>query len=182
MSKGKIIADKALQSDKKQGASPGVKASRPAKEGERQPTLIHWFLENPVDDEHEQAPPPETPEQAPPPETPANELQAQITRLQMEKQELEAQITQLQTEKHEFSEYRSSILLNKERENKQLKRQVTDLEAQVLRLSRFLDQKDREIETLTANLKEQDAFIAALQQVNFFQRVFQWDRYFETRQ
>lgn len=171
MSKGKTIADKALQPIKKQRSSPDVKKPsakpRSAKEGERQPTLIHWFLENPVEEETE-----EQEEQAPVVET-ADEIPPTT--------ELEAHITQLQAEKQELTEYRSSVLLNKERENKQLKRVISDLETQVLRLNRLLDQKDQEIEALTTHLKERDVFMSALQRTGLFRRAFRWQKCFGQR-
>lgn len=52
MSKGKAIVDKALQQNNKHVQQEGAAASSPAKRAardpDRQPTLIHWFLENPV--------------------------------------------------------------------------------------------------------------------------------------
>ncbi|MBI4531676.1 MAG: hypothetical protein HY709_09135 [Candidatus Latescibacteria bacterium] len=173
----KAVVDKALKPDKKQSASPKEKGSsgkpRSSKEGDRQPTLIHWFLENPVREEQEQEQ--EQVEQQVPDETPRMEdLEVHIT-------DLEARIAQLQTEKQELAEYRSSILLGKERENKQLKRQVTDLEAQILRLNRLLDQKNREIEVLTARMKERDTFVVSLRQTGFFRRAFRWRKCFGSR-
>lgn len=231
MSKGKAIVDKALQNNgaQAQPESTGASSSRhSAKDADRQPTLIHWFLENPVPSQaprrsdsksgpvtgdvsapagpasHAPAPgrPVETPQATAPsearaepavrakePEVRACEVETtgvepvkaegsgmhdHIARLEAEKEELQSLVSELRAEKQLASDYRSSVLVGKDREIKQLKRQLADLESEVLRLNRVLDQKDRDAQVVAGNLRDRDAFLSALKRTGFFRRAFGW--------